>query len=184
MKCFVFFFFFFMPFVFFPQYFLILFKATLAIFECLSCISRSLIFCGDLIIFSFLLLYCFNTTFSPCFFCNFYNHFIYTHTHKNLFDEYFLFFIFVSLWFHTTQSHNFIFFISLLKLSFDFSCLSFSFKIAINSSWLISMSINPCDTKVSMLLSLLLVFYHAFSFLFLLHSVMFWLYLFLEKKIK
>ena len=81
-KCFVFFFFFFCNVFFFSQYFLIVFKTTLAIFECPSRISTSLIFCHDYILFSIVMLYYFNTTFSPCFFCNFYNHFINTHTKK------------------------------------------------------------------------------------------------------
>ena len=45
---------------------------------------------------------------------------------------------------------------SLLKFSFIILYLSFSFKILINSSWLISRSINACDIHISMLLSLLL----------------------------
>ena len=40
---------------------------------------------------------------------------------------------------------------SLLKFSFIFSYLTFSFKIVRNSSWFISMSINACDINVSML---------------------------------
>ena len=74
---------------FLPQYFLILFNTTPAIFECPSCISIWLIFCHNSIIFSFsfVMFYCFNATFFPCFFCNFYNHFTYTHTHtQNLFQ--------------------------------------------------------------------------------------------------
>ena len=74
-----------MYFVFLPQYFLILFNATFAIFENPSYISTSLIFCHNSFISFFFVIInrCFNTTFSPCFFCNFYNHFIHTHT-KNI----------------------------------------------------------------------------------------------------
>ena len=79
---------------FLPQYFLILFNTTSAIFECPSCISIWLIFCHNSIIFSFsfVMFYCFNATFFPCFFCNFYNHFIHTHTKNKIF--WWLFFIF------------------------------------------------------------------------------------------
>ena len=51
-----------------------------------------------------------------------------------------------------------------------FSYLSFFFKIVINSSWLISMSINSWDIKALMLLSLLLAnirILSCFFFLFL-----------------
>ena len=83
---------------FLPQYFLILFNTTPAIFECPSCISIWLIFCHNSIIFSFsfVMFYCFNATFFPCFFCNFYNHFIHTHTQKFLITIFhFLFFYFL-----------------------------------------------------------------------------------------
>ena len=59
---------------------------------------------------------------------------------------------------------------SLLKFSFIILYLSFSFKILINSSWLISRSINACDIHISMLLSLLLaniIILSCFFFLFL-----------------
>ena len=59
---------------------------------------------------------------------------------------------------------------SLLKFSFILSYLSFSFKILINSSWLISRSINAWDINVSTLLSLLLAnvrTWSCFFFLFL-----------------
>ena len=61
----------------------------------------------------------------------------------------------------------------LLKLSFIFSSLSFSFKIVINSSWLISLSINAYDTEVSMLLSLLLANIRVLSCFFFLFLIMF-----------
>ena len=59
---------------------------------------------------------------------------------------------------------------SLLNVTLIFSCLSFSFKIVTNSSWLISMSINAWDINLSMLLSLLLAsrrIWSCFYFLFL-----------------
>ena len=37
------------------------------------------------ILFFIVMVHCFNTTFSPCFFCNFYNHFIYTQEKKIFF---------------------------------------------------------------------------------------------------
>ena len=84
----------------------------------------------------------------------------------------FSFLFFLSFLFHTSQSHNFIefsFSFSIFKFSFIFSDLSFSFKIVINSSWLISMSINACTINVSILLSLLLAnirILSCFSFFF------------------
>ena len=77
---------------------------------------------------------------------------------------------FFTLWIHTIQSHIFLFFTYILQIFFHFFVLSLSFKIVTNSSWLISMSIDACDTKVSMLLSLLLanvriLSYFFFSFL-------------------
>ena len=59
-------------FVFFPLYFLILFKATLAIFECPSFVFRCHSFFARIQLYPFfiVILYCFNTTFFPCFFCN------------------------------------------------------------------------------------------------------------------
>ena len=100
-KCFIFLFFFFCDvFCFFPQYFLILFKAILQIFQCFICVSRSLTFCHNYIFFFIAMLHCFNTTLFPCFFCNFYNHFIYIHTHKiKFFDDDFLFFIYFYFYF-------------------------------------------------------------------------------------
>ena len=76
-----------MSFVFLPQYFLIIFNPTSSIFECPSFVSISLILCHNSItFFSFMIFYCFNTTFSPCFFCNFYNHFTHTQEKKYNFN--------------------------------------------------------------------------------------------------
>ena len=91
-----------MSFVFFPQYFLILFKAISQIFECFICVLRSLTFCHNSIISSFLLQYF--TVLIP--------HFL--HLSFVIFTTpffYFLFFIFLNLWFYIGKSHNFIFFI-------------------------------------------------------------------------
>ena len=75
--------------------------------------------------------------------------------------------------------------LTFLTFSFIFSYLSLAFQMLTNYSWLISKSISAGDTKVSMLLSLLLVnIYHAFSFCFLLCLVNFLLFLLLEKKLK
>ena len=69
-----------MLFVFLPHYFLILFKATSQIFECFICVLTSLTFSSQFnyILLFIVMLHCFNNTFSPCFFCNFYNHFMHT----------------------------------------------------------------------------------------------------------
>ena len=81
----------------------------------------------------------------------------------------------------TTQSHNFIrclqivtldmhFSFSFLKLSFIFSYWSFFFKIVINYSWIIYMSINAWDINGSIPLSLILdniIILSRFFFLFL-----------------
>ena len=59
---------------------------------------------------------------------------------------------------------------------FIFSYLTFPFKIEINSSWLISMSVDAWDAEVSMLFSLLLTrtrILSSFFFYFLLYSVFF-----------
>ena len=98
----------------------------------------------------------------------------------------------------TTQSHNFIRCcqlmsldmysqFSLLKFSFIFSYISFSFKIVINYSRLISMSINAWDIYVSMLLNLLLAnvkILSCFSFCFLLYLVIFLIITVVREKIK
>ena len=67
---------------------------------------------------------------------------------------------------------------------FIFSYLSLSFKIITNSSWLISMSVSAWDTKVSMLLSLLLTnirILSYFCFCFFLWLVIFLLFLLLKE---
>ena len=104
-----------MVFVFLPQCFLILFKATSEIFECfilcfeaIHCLPQF-----NYILFFMVMLHCFNTTFFPCFFCNFYNHFIHTQEKYMFFFWWLKYSIFfhLSLWFHTTQAHDSIFFI-------------------------------------------------------------------------
>ena len=69
-----------MFYVFLPQYFLILFKATSQIFECFICVLTSLTFSSQFnyILLFIVMIHCFNNKFFPCFFCNFYNHFIHT----------------------------------------------------------------------------------------------------------
>ena len=79
---------------------------------------------------------------------------------------------------------------SLAFLTFSFILLYFSFSqiIALNFSWLISMSISAWDTKVSMLSSLLLANIRILSWFFFLFlvifSIFFLLFLLLEKKLK
>ena len=87
---------------------------------------------------------------------------IYVYTHKKIkfSDVYFLFWPNKIISFVSYQSHGHFFkkfdftvlnlvisyfSFSLLKLSFIFSYLCFSFEVVISSSWLISMSINACD---------------------------------------
>ena len=62
--------------------------------------------------------------------------------------------------------------LTFLTFSFILSYFCFSLIIALNSSWLIPMSINACDTKVSMLSSLFLANIRIFSCFFFLFLVM------------
>ena len=93
---------------------------------------------------------------------------IYTYTRKKQFFDSIKYSIIFHLnpWFYTTQPYNFLFFILLLKFSFMFSYLSFTFKIVTNSSWVISLSVNACDFRVSVLLSLLLAKIRILSYFF------------------
>ena len=80
---------------------------------------------------------------------------------------YFLVFLLIS---HSHFSH------------FIFSYLSFSFEIVMSSLWLISLSISAWDTKVLMLLSLLLSNIRILScFCFLLFLIIYLLFLLLKK---
>ena len=74
-----FFFFFYNVFCFF-YHFLIIFNAVSEIFKCPVSLLTSFIFLTtiQLYLFFIIILYYCNTTFSPSFFCNFYNHFVYT----------------------------------------------------------------------------------------------------------
>ena len=78
-----------------------------------------------------------------------------------------------------------IFSLTFLTFSFTSSYFCFSLIIALNSPWLISISIHAWDTKVPMLSSLFLanirILYYALSFCFSLCSVIFQLFLLLEK---
>ena len=70
--------------------------------------------------------------------------------------------------------------LTFLTFSVILSYFCFTLRIAINSSWLISMSINAWDTKVSILLSLLLAnikILLSFSFCILLYLAVFLLFL-------
>ena len=75
----------------------------------------------------------------------------------------------------------------LLQFSNIFSYLSFYFKIVKNSLWLISMSISACDTKASIIFSLLLaniIIWSCFFFLFLVILSNFFIIPIVTEKIK
>ena len=88
-----------MSFVFWPQYFLIVFNTISQIFECFICFDVTHFLPQfNYVLFFIVMLHCFNTTFFLCLFCNFYNHFIHTHT-KKFFFFWWVFFIL------TTKNH-------------------------------------------------------------------------------